>query len=130
MVSPPNPINRRKLKTPRAAAIAGILFAVLYGASMALIRISIPTIGLISNTTWLALNFKYISLGLNLVPYSGIAFLWFIGVIQRPPGGAGRSLICNRIPGQRLAFPGFDFRQCGSNRWIFGQLRPGEGSDV
>ncbi len=35
-------LARRRLKTPRAAAIAGILFALLYGASLVLIRISIP----------------------------------------------------------------------------------------
>ena len=31
---------RRKLQTPRAAAVAGILFALLYGASLVLIRLS------------------------------------------------------------------------------------------
>ncbi len=35
-------LTRRKLTTPRAAAIAGILFALLYGASLVLIRSSIP----------------------------------------------------------------------------------------
>lgn len=82
MVNPRNPITRRKLKTPRAASIAGILFALLYGAGMLLIRTSIPSGALANKATWLAANGKNISLGLNLVPYSGIAFLWFIGVIR------------------------------------------------
>jgi hypothetical protein len=32
----------QKLKTPRAAAVAGILFAVLFSTSVVLIRLSIP----------------------------------------------------------------------------------------
>ena len=72
--------TRRKLTTPRAAAIAGILFALLYGAGFVLIRISIPA-DLLANTAWLDNNSRTVVLALNLVPYAGIAFLWFIGVI-------------------------------------------------
>jgi hypothetical protein len=71
----------KRLTTPRAAAMAGILFALLYGASLVLIRLSIPS-DLAANTTWLETNAQTVSLGLNLVPYAGIAFLWFIGVIR------------------------------------------------
>jgi hypothetical protein len=35
-------VMRRSLKTPRAAAVAGILFALLYGTGPALIRLSTP----------------------------------------------------------------------------------------
>ena len=34
-------LTRQALKTPRSAAIAGIIFAVLYGASMVLMNISL-----------------------------------------------------------------------------------------
>ena len=74
-------ITRRKLKTPRAAAIAGILFALLFGTGLVLIRISIPTDPTAENT-WLETNSRTVSLALNLIPYAGIAFLWFIGVIR------------------------------------------------
>jgi len=74
-------LTRRKLRTPRAAAIAGILFALLYGAGLALIRLSIPA-DPAAESAWLETNSRSISLGLNLVPYAGIAFLWFIGVIR------------------------------------------------
>jgi hypothetical protein len=46
-------LTRKRLTTPRAAAIA-----------------------------WLETNGRTISLALNLVPFAGIAFLWFIGVIR------------------------------------------------
>jgi hypothetical protein len=74
-------LTRRKLKTPRAAAIVGILFALLYGAGMVLIRISIPA-DLAADSTWLETNGRTVSLALNPVPFAGIAFLWFIGVIR------------------------------------------------
>jgi hypothetical protein len=73
--------RRKALKTPRSAAIAGIIFSVLYGASMVLINISLPhepAAGL----AWLETDVRTITLALNLIPYAGIAFLWFIGVIR------------------------------------------------
>lgn len=73
---------RETLKSPRAAAIAGILFAILYGISLVLIRVSIPADPATDNAAWLETNLKMVSLALNLVPFSGIAFLWFIGVIR------------------------------------------------
>ena len=81
MTETPVSLTRRKLTTPRAAAIAGILFALLYGAGLVLIRSSIPA-DRAADTSWLETNSRSISLALNLVPYAGIAFLWFIGVIR------------------------------------------------
>jgi len=74
-------LTRRKLRTPRAASVAGILFALLYGASLVLIRLSIPS-DMAANPALLETNARTIVLALNLVPYAGIAFLWFIGVIR------------------------------------------------
>jgi hypothetical protein len=70
-----------KLKTPRAAAIAGILFALLYGAGLVLIRLSVPA-DQAADSAWLDTNSRTLALALNLAPYAGIAFLWFIGVIR------------------------------------------------
>jgi len=75
-------IQRRKaLKTPRSAAIAGIIFSVLYGASMVLINLSLPHEPA-ADLAWLETDIRTITLALNLIPYAGIAFLWFIGVIR------------------------------------------------
>lgn len=74
-------LTRRKLQTPRAAAIAGILIAVLFGTGLVLIRISIPADPM-AESAWLETNSRTVSLALNLMPYAGIAFLWFIGVIR------------------------------------------------
>jgi hypothetical protein len=81
MIAPQTASTRRSLTTPRAAAVAGILFAILYGTSLALIRLSIPADSA-THSAWLESNARGIDLALNLVPYAGIAFLWFIGVIR------------------------------------------------
>ena len=75
-------ISRRKaLKTPRSAAIAGIIFSVLYGTSMVLINLSLPH-DPAAGFSWLETDVRTVTLALNLIPYAGIAFLWFIGVIR------------------------------------------------
>ena len=72
---------RNRLKTPKAAAIAGILFSILLITSQLLVWISIP-----ANVGEAALEVisqsKRISLALNLLPFAGIAFLWFIAVVR------------------------------------------------
>jgi len=72
---------RRRLRTPRAAAIAGILFGVLLISSQLLIWLSIP-----SNPSTPASesirDSKAVSIALNLLPFAGIAFLWFIAVVR------------------------------------------------
>lgn len=72
---------KKSLTTPRAAAIAGIVFSVLLITSLALIRISVPANPQDAGE-WLSVNSSSVSLALNLVPFSGIAFLWFVGVVR------------------------------------------------
>jgi hypothetical protein len=73
----------KKLRTPRSAAIAGILFAVLLATSIVLIRLSIARDPAVAGA-WLAQGGRRTSAvtGINLIPFAGIAFLWFIGVIR------------------------------------------------
>ena len=75
------PLNDLRLKTPRAAAAAGILFAVLHITANVLIQLSIPS-DPATGDFWLKEQAKTVALGLSLVPIAGIAFLWFIGVMR------------------------------------------------
>lgn len=75
------PSARSKLTTPRAAAVAGILFSLLLIASLLLIRLSVPEDPHDAGQ-WLASGWRKVSLALNLLPFAGIAFLWFIGVVR------------------------------------------------
>jgi len=74
-------LTRRSLKTPKAAAIAGILFSVLLAAIFWLLRASVPADPL-EPGQWLATSSYPVTLALNLVPFAGIAFLWFIGALR------------------------------------------------
>jgi len=69
-----DPLIRKRLLTPRAAAIAGILFSVLLITSQVLVWISIPA-NLGGPAMEVIAESKKISLALNLVPFAGIAFL-------------------------------------------------------
>jgi hypothetical protein len=74
-------LRKAKLTTPRAAALAGILFSVLLITSLVLIRISVP-VDLQDAGSWLSGRWNSVNLALNMVPFAGIAFLWFIGVVR------------------------------------------------
>jgi hypothetical protein len=100
---------RQSLKSPRSAAIAGILFAVLYGASLVLIRLSIPADVAAADPVWLKNNAGTISLALFLVPYAGIAFLWFIGVIRDLFGELEDRLFATVFLGSGLLFLAMTF---------------------
>jgi len=72
---------RARLKTPSAAAIAGLLFVFLLIAAFWLLRISVPADPQ-EPGAWLRTNSGTVALAMNLVPFAGIAFLWFIGVMR------------------------------------------------
>ncbi len=77
------PLTGARLRTPRAAAVAGIVFSLLLGAALTLIALASPdrpaTVG-----AWLTESPRRtaITVALALVPFAGIAFLWFIGVVR------------------------------------------------
>ena len=69
------------LTTPRAAALAGVLFALLFGAVIILIRSSLPE-GAQPGSQWIDTGGDKIKLASELMPFAGICFLWFIGVVR------------------------------------------------
>ena len=108
MTNTPTFSPHRALTTPRAAAVAGILFALLYGISLVLIRLSIPA-ELAAGAVWLAARGTTVSLALNLVPYAGIAFLWFIGVVRDRLGGLEDRFFATVFLGSGLLFLAMNF---------------------
>ena len=81
MANGPHGLTSQTLKTPRAAALAGIIFAVLLTSSIVLIRLSIPA-NPEDGGVWLKERAGMVTLALGLLPFAGIAFLWFIGVVR------------------------------------------------
>jgi hypothetical protein len=74
-------VTRQALTTPRSAAIAGVAFALLLGTSIILLRLSLPSEPSAAAEVTTAQSGS-VRVALNLVPYAGIAFLWFIGVVR------------------------------------------------
>jgi hypothetical protein len=74
-------LTEARARTPKAAAIAGMLFSVLSLATFWLLRVGVPA-DPHDQGAWLATSSWRVAAALNLVPFSGIAFLWFIGVVR------------------------------------------------
>jgi len=97
------PLIRDRLKTPRAPAIAGILFSVLLSTTLVLLRISVPA-AFQETPAWLAGGADTVVLALNLVPFTGIAFLWFIGVVRDRVGAYEDRFFASVFFGSGLLF--------------------------
>jgi MFS family permease len=92
------------LRTPKAAAIAGVVFSLLTLASFGLLWSAIPAEPQASGA-WVVANANEVALALNLIPFAGIAFLWFIGVIRDRLGRREDSLFATVFFGSALLFP-------------------------
>ena len=75
----------RRAATPIAGAIAGILFAVLFGVSATLMTTTMS--GLSQDTgAWLETGAGRFKFALELLPFAGLFFLWFIAVARERLG--------------------------------------------
>jgi hypothetical protein len=101
---------RQQLRTPRAAAVAGILFAVLFVTSVVLIRLVMPEdLTESSIAEWLGGNTTLVSIALTLVPFAGIAFLWFMGVVRAHLGKLEDQFFSSVLVGSGLLFLAMTF---------------------
>jgi len=96
-------LTARRWRSRRSAAIAGIIFAVLLLAGLAMIRIALSESSLQALQTD-AQRRSLIRLSLQLVPFAGIAFLWFIGVIREQLGDVEDRLFSTVFLGSGLLF--------------------------
>ena len=74
-------LTSAQLRTPRAAAYAGIVFAVLTIVWMTLLQTSLPA-DPPPDPRWLTDAADRVTVAVTLVPFAAIAFLWFIGVLR------------------------------------------------
>ena len=98
------------LRTSRAAAVAGIIFAVLLITALVLLRVSVPARPGVPGA-WLsdAGRRAAVAIALNLIPFAGIAFLWFIGVLRDRIGEREDRLFATVFLGSGLLFVGMLF---------------------
>ena len=70
-----------QLTTPRPAAVAGILFAFLFGATIILILLKMPE-GVGDSAEWMDSHGSGVLTATKLMPFAGITFLWSLGSIR------------------------------------------------
>lgn len=90
-------------RTRRAAAVAGILFGVLLLSAMVMTRIALAegSLQLLQSDPQRRTLIRW---SLGLVPFAGIAFLWFIGVIREQLGSVEDRLFSTVFLGSGLLF--------------------------
>jgi len=96
-------LTQANLKTPKAAAIAGMVFSLLLIVVFWLLRVSIPADPQ-EPGAWLQSNSGSVALALNLMPFAGIAFLWFIGVLRDRLGSMEDQFFATVFFGSGLLF--------------------------
>jgi hypothetical protein len=81
------PLRTKTLTPPRAAALAGIIFALLFSSTLIVIRLAVPEYQADAGN-WVkdALRRSMIQTAIQLIPFAGIAFLWFIAVFRNHLG--------------------------------------------
>jgi hypothetical protein len=89
--------------TPRAAAVAGILFSLLLITSFALVRVTVPA-NPQDGGVWLTDGLDRITLAFHLIPFAGIAFLWFMGVLRDRLGAQEDKFFATVFFGSGLLF--------------------------
>jgi hypothetical protein len=96
-------LTARRWRSRRSAAIAGIVFAVLLLTALTMMRIALSEASLEALQTD-AQRRSLIRWSLHLVPFAGIAFLWFIGVVREQLGDVEDRLFSTVFLGSGLLF--------------------------
>ena len=93
------------LRTPRAAAVAGVGFAVLAFFAFVCLHLAVP-VGSLDNTSFdlTSQSVALARIGSAAVPFAGICFLWFIGVIRTHIGAREDRLFATVFLGSGLIF--------------------------
>jgi hypothetical protein len=131
---PPPTLTARFWRTRRSAAVAGIVFAMLLLAALTMMRLALGD----ADPRTLRLDDDrraLIRVGLHLVPFAGIAFLWFVGVVRDQLGPVEDRLFSTVFLGSGLLFLAMLFQgavtttslmvmlsgaQADTNIWNFG----------
>ncbi|MFE6844761.1 hypothetical protein [Streptomyces sp. NPDC057686] len=100
----PGTTGEKNLSTPKAAGLAGVVFAVLLAAAMVLARLALPE-GAGGDQVQIAPGRSgALRWAMELVPFAGIAFLWFMGALRQHTGDAEDRFIATVFLGSGLVF--------------------------
>ena len=113
---------QKRVRSPRSAALAGILFSGLLIASMLLItgidQVSPAEI----STEWIETRADSVSLALRLIPFAGIAFFWFTGVIRDHIGDREDRFFATVFLGSGIAYVVLTFVWAATTGAVFGSF--------
>jgi hypothetical protein len=107
-VAPHASLVHSGLRTPRAAAIAGIIFSLLFICSLALLWRSLP-VDPRETGLWLKEGSGTVSFALGLLPFAGVAFFWFLGVLRDRLGEREDKFFATVFLGSGFLFLGMIF---------------------
>ena len=95
----------RAVRRPASAAVAGIVFALILGTVIVLLRSVVPEVTSdLGEWSEDPARRDAVALALNLIPFAGIAFLWFIAVIRAQVGATEDRFVGTVFLGSGLIF--------------------------
>ena len=103
----------RRAATPIAGAIAGMLFAVLFGISVTIMRGAMSDLSR-DPGSWLGTGDRSLKFALGLVPFAGLFFLWFIAVARERLGRFEDQFFATVFLGSGLLFLAMVFAAAAS----------------
>jgi len=113
---------QKRVRSPRSAALAGILFSGLLIASMLLITGIAQVSPAEISTEWIETRVDSVSLALRLIPFAGIAFFWFTGVIRDHIGDREDRFFATVFLGSGIAYVVLTFVWAAAAGAVFGSF--------
>ena len=114
----------RAVRQPKSAAVAGLVFGVILSAVLILLQSAAPS-SVAESGGWIddLSERGEVVTALKLIPFAGIAFLWFLAVVRSQLGHPRRPILRDRVPRLRTALRGHVvLGSCGTR---FSPLAPG-----
>ncbi|RSS58465.1 hypothetical protein [Streptomyces sp. WAC01280] len=96
--------KHKRLATPWAAGVAGAVFAILMATAIVLVRIALPDGVNADEATVDAGQRSAVRTALELIPFAGIAFLWFMGALREQVGEREDKFVSTVFLGSGLVF--------------------------
>lgn len=114
---------------PRVVAISGLIFSALYIATIVLVRLAVPA-DPTDPGAWLSdeATRNRVRFALNLAPFTGLAFLWFMAVLRNRIGLLEDRFFATVFLGSGLLFTAMLFTTVAVSRGLletFGSGDPG-----
>ncbi|MCX5011439.1 hypothetical protein OG765_10610 [Streptomyces sp. NBC_00555] len=113
------------MQTPRAAGVAGIAFALLLAAAIVLMRIAVPS-GNAADAAVPADQRWAVQAALEIVPFAGICFLWFMGALRAHTGEAEDRFVATVFLGSGFVFVATLFVAAGAAGTVLAENTPSD----